>query len=373
MSLRTLLAIVAVVYSVSAQASEWNCNDAAAAKEMQINVDADGNVVDVTLADGSKITLPVGTPEQRVALLKKMLQSSSGDSNAFLHWELARQQQMLNQLADAESTLREIFDTNAINTAQRGEARDQIAELLIQQSKPRDVIALYERVDRPVCGELSADAAYVLSQAYLAVGNDAKAQQVFDKIPVNELASGENDLALQKWKLLGLRLDCAQQRWDQCAGTFDALVRMSDRDDSITRQLNTFTARFRKMPQMSNVIERLQREGLITEKGIPTAESGLAQQTDTAADISCPDPVYPAEAKRPGVTVKVTLLLTFDEHGKVSDTKILEAQTDKRYIDGVLAAARLCTVVPPVVLGMPATSSRIRKWNFSVAGSTEAK
>jgi len=89
-------------------------------------------------------------------------------------------------------------------TAERSRARSQLASLLYKQDKVQEVVALYERSDRPYCGELSGYDAFILASAYNAARNYARAEEIY-KRQVAVLQKSDKRVRMNTdWLLLGV-------------------------------------------------------------------------------------------------------------------------------------------------------------------------
>ncbi len=327
---------------------------------------ADGWTCDITPAQ--KISprvannIEVAYQETDYARMVKKLEESlslfKGDSKAAVYEAIAIAQMTSRKFEAAAASYRAVFDLESASVPVRERARGALAIFLVDQGRVRELVALYERNDRPICGTPSPEATYALALAYNALGDDAKARRVFDAGQVTATEQfKQNVTSWNRWRLLRLRLDCVQKRWPECNQD------LQDFADPwvaylLPKELDAMLGRLRSIPELRETIERLEKDGLIDDKGFVRRVVIDSEVTP----ISCPPIHRPLETQ--GINGRVYLQMLIDETGKPVQMMVIESTPAGVFDRVLLQSAAGCRFKPHVVNGKATQIVVRRVWNF---------
>jgi len=85
--------------------------------------------------------------------------------------------------------------------------------------------------------------------------------------------------------------------------------------------------------------------------------------------MNCPQPVYPADAKRAGLTGWVVVQIVVGADGSARSVKALDAQPKNVFEAAAVMSQQRCKFKPRMVDGKPVEQTGKRKLNFGLTGS----
>jgi TonB family protein len=352
-SLRFIAAILLFSFGITAVAKDWKCKDI----ERQIVLD-NKSIAEIGNARRE------ATYDAALPILKGTLDRVDPSRKSAVYEEIIRLSLKFNRMDEAEAATRELFNSTAANTQVRERARGDLGVLLMSIGKARDIIALYEHPDRPVCGPTSARAGLALASAFNAVGDYSSAEKVFSAAKEKALVSdGRNSYLPDSWRLLRLRLDCNQKQMLACAADFDDLLHGRFRSESLTQQLTSLLPAVRRFPELSVVISKAEASGAIQDNKVTPTKF---ENDGELAILSQVRPEYPRDAARSLVAGFVKMYIEINELGKPDVAAVLDSDPPGMFDQAAIDAAYKSTFKPYVVNGIPRRAKGMYRVNFAL-------
>lgn len=296
--------------------------------------------------------------------LEKLARETRSDATRVAAYEhLGALYADLKQLSDAERVYRAGFDLEGISTAIRENFRGALAGVLSRQLRDRDVLALFEHPDRPVCAHPPENGQLALAYAYAEAGQLQKAQAVVDAQRArgrDEFTTGDD---VTRWDKLQMILACRGDQRAACLREWDRMVRWPFRDEPLTGQLTTELRRLRQWPEATEWVARATQDGHVVGDRV----APLNYPRQEPRPLHRRQPQYPRDAARSGVEGTVLLQLFIGEDGKVITARVLKA-TPARFFEGAsLAAVRHWTFQPAIFNGKPMKFTGLQRIDFMMA------
>lgn len=255
------------------------------------------------------------------------------------------------------------FDLDDAPTAVRERFRAALAKSLSAQGHDDEVIALFERTDRPACPDPLADGQLALAYAYAAKGRYAEAQALIDvqRPRQAEKLVGSDDLSA--WDKLGMTVACRQERRDRCVADWDRLLRWPFRNDALSDQLTAELPRLRGWPEAAAMLAQARMDGMVEQDAVaPHRFARMAPRP-----VRRVSPRYPVAAARSRIEGRLLLELLIGKDGRVGAIRVVKATPAGIFEKAALDAVKKWTFEPARVDDEPVESVGIQQVDFAMA------
>ena len=262
---------------------------------------------------------------------------------------------------DARRVYRAGFDLEDARTKVRENFRAALAKALSQLIRDDEIIALFERSDRPACSDANPEGQLALAYAYAEKSRFAEAQAIVDaQLPrqIDDLAGDD----VSPWEKLNMTLACRTHQAESCARAWDRLLRWPFRDDSLTSQLTVEWPRLRAWPEGEATLERARRDRMVENDRV-VAHAFARVHPKPRKRVS---PRYPAVAARAQIEGSVLLELLIAEDGHVTAVRVVKATPARIFDEAAVSAVRRWTFEPATIDGKPVASTGLQQIHFSM-------
>jgi len=335
-----------------AHADQWNCEDAARP-----------TAIDKRTTSNIDSAFKTNSYEEILKELSHLQGVTHGPSLVAVYEAQAFAYQTVRRFDQVANAYRAVYDLEDAGMQSRIKARDNLASILLELRKPKDIIGLYTDSGRPVCGELGSEATYALASAYNAIGKDQLAQQVFDAGQARAVNYFSSDLSrLHDWLLLQLRLDCVQRHWQQCAADVERFANMELPAFPPVWKLNKLMPTLRRVPELEQTFASLEQRGIVDANGNFLTSKWL-RDSDISI-VSCPSPHYPVDARKNNISGQVVIDFIVDGNGDVRNVDVVRSNPPGVFEVVTLEAAWGCKFTKNIVNGQSISTWARQTFNF---------
>jgi len=301
--------------------------------------------------------------EADVDELTRQIAGSASHDTVTLLGALALLHQKLGHNDEAIDIYRRIFEMETATTPERSKARSQLATLLYAKGKVREVIDLYERGDRPNCGEMSSRDAFTLASAYNAARNFSRSEELYEHQAATWEKRSEPRMQMNSdWQLLGFLISFNEANWATCAERLDGLLRRALKSTKLSRQLNAILHRSSNVPQLAATLESAERDGYISKNKVLPSKGVVAD----LHPIQLAPPKYPPAANDRGIEGYVLVDFRVNARGATDLVDVIDAYPPDTFEQAAAAAALQWRFEPPTRNGEPACSIGQQRIEFRV-------
>lgn len=283
------------------------------------------------LADDGKVS-------QAVAFLTTQAEqpSYSDDRSALLLGAgvLAREDQ---QSVLAERYLHNALAATADNDVRRHTILKQLSSLLLTQQRYREVVDLYDGVER--CKSWVLEPPYNLAEAKLRLedfqGVVALTQQAFDyldSMPPDIFVDFETTRIRDiRWQILDLHAHCFLGHQQLCSARWQRLFQLrKGKDPVLSAALQAHVRRLQGWPAAKKVLDEARESGCLSDGGKLQFAAGRPRFDISAADGASQNrsPAYPVLANKAGRESLVVLEVWVGGDGDVKSARVVHTRPD---------------------------------------------
>lgn len=268
----------------------------------------------------------------------------------------------LGRSEDAARVYAAGFDLEGPSTAIRENFRSALAVAIYRQHRFDDVIALFERADRPACPYSKSLAQLVLAYSYAVRDRLDKAEA----IAATHLATEDDTFESDLWHQLRMELACNRADTQTCVALWDRLLRNPYRGETLTAVLAKQLERLAAWPEGKAMLAAAGNDGLI--KGGKLEPSGVRHVRDLVA-VSQSAPTYPPDAARRRIEGTVQLRLIVGTDGSVQSARVVDSIPAGVFDKAALDAVRKWKFSPATVDGSPVVADTNKSIDFRMEPS----